>query len=107
MRKHLGEILANASHALLTQGAAVLAQLDVSALLARVGLEKKRSSLVGPGLGVVAGVVAGSALTLWLGPALLPLIKQTLAPPVDGPKAGPKVAHDDTGRSNTLDYGST
>ena len=107
MRKHLGEILASAGRTVLSQGAAAVAQVDFGALLARIGLQKRHSSFVGPGLGAVAGAVAGAALTLWLAPTLLPLIKHALAPPEIVPFTSPKVVRDDTGRSNTLDHGTS
>ncbi len=76
LRKQLGHLLETAIEGARSQGGTVVDQLDVGKLLSLVGLQRtSRGPLVGMGIGAAAGMLAGSALTLWLGP----MIKEAMA----------------------------
>jgi hypothetical protein len=94
MKEQLAHFLSGAVQTVRSQGASVAGQLDLEKLLAHVGLQKRHGALAGPALAVLAGMVAGSALTVWL----LPMIKDAVLPrdthvePVKEPVRGNSVS---------------
>ena len=97
MRKHLAEVLGSAARATLSQGAHAVAQLDPETLLAHVGLQRKRSSVVGIGLGTVAGLLVGSGLAFWLAPA----IKRAMKPVAEVPSHADGVGRQEPAMTST------
>jgi hypothetical protein len=97
MRKHLAEVLGGAARATLSQGAHAMAQLDPEMLLAHVGLQRKRSSVVGIGMGTVAGLLVGSGLMLWLAPA----IKRAMKPAAEVPSRADAVVRQEPAMAST------
>jgi hypothetical protein len=99
LNKQLAAVLRGASRATLAQGTSVLAELDLAKLLGHVGLQRRRSALLGPVVGAAAGVLVGAALTFWVAPALVPRLRavrdpSTHPPSVNGVSTGPTVSRD-------------
>ena len=81
LRDQLGRILVSAARDVIsggvTVGHAASRELELERLLSHVGLQRRRMPVLGAGLGVLAGVVAGSALALWLGPMVRATFRTT------------------------------
>jgi len=104
LKNQLTGFLNSAARMTLSQGAAVLEQLDLGTLLGHVGLQRKQSVLASPIIGAVAGLVVGSALTYWLAPILTPVIKDALAPATNAPVPEAKAVRQGSATSNNLDH---
>ena len=72
LRDQLGRSMLSAARNVASGGVvaghAASRELDLERLLSHVGLQRRRMPVLGAGLGVLAGVVAGTALAMWLGP---------------------------------------
>jgi len=72
LREELGHILATAARSVMSGGVSArnmaTKELDFERLLSHVGLQRRRMPFFGIGVGALAGIAAGSALALWLGP---------------------------------------
>jgi hypothetical protein len=79
LREQLGRILVSAARGIASGGAAArdvaARELELERLLSHVGLQRRRSSVLGVSLGALAGIAAGSALAMWLGP----MVREALA----------------------------
>jgi hypothetical protein len=88
MRDQLGHALLSAARSVVSGGLgarhAAAKELELERLLAHVGLQKRRTPVLGAGLGVLAGMVAGTALVMWLGP----MVRDAMAD--EGPSAEKK-----------------
>ena len=75
MREQLGHVLLSAARSVVSGGLgarhAAAKELELERLLSHVGLQKRGTSVVGAGLGVLAGIAAGTALAMWLGPMVV------------------------------------
>ena len=108
LRDQLGRIMGSAARNVASGGVmaahAASKELELEKLLSHVGLQRRRMPVLGAGLGVLAGVVAGSALAMWLSPMIRAAFRDTkpveqkapLAPPQEPATAG-RVAFDGVG----------
>jgi hypothetical protein len=80
-RDQLGSIMISAARNVMAGGVmaghAASKELELERLLSHVGLQRRRMPALGAGLGVLAGVVAGSALAMWLGPRVRAALRST------------------------------
>jgi hypothetical protein len=106
LRDQLGSIVVSAARSVASggvmMGQAVSKELEIERLLSHVGLQRRRMPVLGTGLVALAGVVAGSALAMWLGPMLGAAFRSTkpsveqkapLAPPQE-PATARRVSFD-------------
>jgi hypothetical protein len=81
LRDQLGRIMVSAARNVASGGVmaghAASKELELERLLSHVGLQRRRMPVLGAGLGVLAGVVAGSALAIWLGPMVRAAFRDT------------------------------
>jgi hypothetical protein len=81
LRDELGQILATAARSVMSGGVAARnmasKELDFERLLSHVGLQRRRMPFFGVSVGALAGIAAGSALVLWLGPRVKEALKAT------------------------------
>jgi hypothetical protein len=72
LREQLGHVLLSAARSVVAGGLgarhAAAKELELGRLLSHVGLQPRRSPVLGAGLGALAGIAAGTALAMWLGP---------------------------------------
>jgi hypothetical protein len=81
LRDQLGRIMVSAARNVasgaVTAGHAGSKELEFERLLSHVGLQRRGMPVLGASLGVLAGVVAGSALAMWLGPMVRAAFRET------------------------------
>jgi hypothetical protein len=82
LREQLGHVLLSTARSVVSGSAgarraaakelgAAAKELELDRLLSHVGLQSRRSPVLGTGLGVIAGIAAGAALAMWLGPMVV------------------------------------
>jgi hypothetical protein len=84
LKGQLGRVMVSAARNVasggVTAGHAASKELELERLLSHVGLQRRRMPMLGAGLGVLAGVVAASALVMWLGPMVRAAFRDTKPP---------------------------